>query len=273
MSIFSKLFGSKREDDDRPENIEDRIPPTTGSSIDRPAEKDIKDIKEPAVMTPAPLQFADDVAKRISEGLSDFASSLKVISENIISHRATAETLSKTSRRQLKVIEGLSERIDRLAEGSTDPALIHDIGDSLKEEVRLISQLGTSLTDTNTKLEDALEKMSVAINAMPDAEARQAEIMETMQKYLTDSADLKKMIYTLAESVQNQSRSITAVADRFKSEIGNIGNKIEGRDKTRNLLLLLVFLAVVVLGLAALLVPALTAPAGNTEKPATTTTP
>lgn len=247
MSIFSKIFGSKHEDEDdeSPKERED-LTPGTADSMDSPAEKDVKG----AALTPELLP-AEELPKSLVRGFTELGAAMKLISESLASQRATAEALTDTSRRQLEILEDLGSKVDRIADGS-DPTIIKKIGESLREEIKLISNLDRSIAETNRKLAEALEKMSGALEAIPAAEERQVRVIESIKSYLGDTADMKKMIYTMAESINAQSRSVNASNENLRSGIAKMSDGLSEQGRTRNVLLIIMTVLLAVIMIAVL---------------------
>jgi hypothetical protein len=247
VSIFSKLFGAKREDEGSENKGLDSERELYSNGSDSAAKKEIT---EPAAIIPPAA--TDEIARRVSNGLRDLAGTLKVISEQVALQRATSETLSKTSRRQIEVLEELDRKLGKVAEAAGDSPTLTSVGESLKEEIKLLSNLDRSANETNAKLTATLEVITDALKTLPVTEARQTEVMEGIREHLRESADLQAVLQEISERSRTQSQHVAALEKDVREGLTRLRKSESRRMRTSNIILFLILIAVLVMGIAAL---------------------
>lgn len=248
MSIFSKIFGGKGEDVDP--KVEDAMPQdnvlfTTGPT-DRPAETDI-----PRPEAVALAAAGEELARRVSGGLSELAGILKVINEQVAAQRSATETLSRSSRKQVEILENLDGKLKKIAETSGDDVSLRAMGNSLKEEVKILEELERGIAKSNRQLSEALEQIAVTLGTLPAAEARQAELMESIREQLGRSANLQIVLQEISDRTREQSQMQSVIEKNLRAELRDLGRKVAGRTRFTNLVLVLVFLTILILGIIA----------------------
>jgi Flp pilus assembly protein TadB len=126
------------------------------------------------------------------------------------------------------------------------------VGESLKEEIKLLSSLDRSANETNVKLTATLEVITDALKTLPVTEARQTEVMEGIREHLRESADLQAVLQEISERSRTQSQHVAALEKDVREGLTRMRKTESRRMRTSNIILFLILIAILVMGIAAL---------------------
>ncbi|MHC4660910.1 MAG: hypothetical protein ACYS8W_04415 [Planctomycetota bacterium] len=214
MSIFAKLFGRKRPED---ENSDDSRP-VSGEIIDEDTE-----VNNP----PAEMVARENMATKVSEAFGNISELLKTINEELVAQRESARTFKDTASAQIELMGTLGQKVEKQNEAHNAlinalidlPENLKKIPENAEQQTQVLKEMNESIQARGVEMHSSFERVNMVLEEMPKNAKLQLENLERINQRFEILESFNDTLSKICEAAQSQAKSISAMEENTERSL------------------------------------------------------
>jgi hypothetical protein len=215
MSIFAKLFGRKRPEDENPEDPKS------------PVESELVDEDTETERPRAELIARENVAAKVSEAFGNISELLKTINEELVAQRESARTFKDTASAQIELMGTLGQKVEKQNEAHNAllqalidlPENLKKIPENAEAQTQLLREVNESIQTRGTEMNSSFERVNTVLEELPKNAKLQLENLERINQRFEILESFNSTLSKICEAAETQAKSISAMEENTERSL------------------------------------------------------